>query len=383
MVATDVAVRGLTSPGRFGRFVRRAEKRGLLLAQSRENGSSWEERGCHHVHGRIRPRVGKDAAKKRSKIAIQNRAERRGERVAQNGRARRANRRNQEEERAEKHMQKAEMEATKAENMLEHANEIKSRPKKTWFESERDKLANKKGKEAMWKTRRRFTRRRRRLEEMPSRFGEDNSKTKKKKKRKKGDDKSDDDDDDGKNASQNPSRLPSSKKGRRALAAKQRAQKENEYDDEYADSDDDTRTKTKPSRSRKVTQGVKSVKKPRTRRGYSAPRRRKLCARSKPPTPKTPPPPPPRKRARAAQRHRYNDGRRRTETETAAALWTGVVILRKRGKSTRVNPGTRKDANTPPPLRPPPPPRVVGRKSTTNTIETHRLSVESFFIPRV
>ena len=171
----------------------------------------------------------------------------------------------EEEERAEKHMQKAEMEATKAENMLEHANEIKSRPKKTWFESERDKLANKKAAaKAMGKQgvdlldddddddd----------LEEMPSRFGEDNSKTKKKKKRKKGDDKSDDDDDDGKNASQNPSRLPSSKKGRRALAAKQRAQKENEYDDEYADSDDDTRTKTKPSRSRKVTQGVKSVKK--------------------------------------------------------------------------------------------------------------------------
>ena len=168
----------------------------------------------------------------------------------------------EEEERAEKHMQKAEMEATKAENMLEHANEIKSRPKKTWFESERDKLANKKAAaKAMGKQGVDLLDDDDDLEEMPSRFGEDNSKTKKKKKRKKGDDKSDDDDDDGKNASQNPSRLPSSKKGRRALAAKQRAQKENEYDDEYADSDDDTRTKTKPSRSRKVTQGVKSVKK--------------------------------------------------------------------------------------------------------------------------
>merc|ERR1712100_819410 len=116
-----------------------------------------------------------------------------------------------EEERAEKHMQKAEMEATKAENMLEHANEIKSRPKKTWFESERDKLANKKaaakamGKQGVDLLDDDD------VEEMPSRFGEDNSKTKKKKKRKKSDDKSDDDNDDdnnnddGKNASQNPS----------------------------------------------------------------------------------------------------------------------------------------------------------------------------------
>ena len=167
----------------------------------------------------------------------------------------------EEEERAEKHMQKAEMEATKAENMLEHANEIKSRPKKTWFESERDKLANKKAAaKAMGKQGVDLLDDDDDLEEMPSRFGEDNSKTKKKKKRKKGDDKSDDDDDDGKNASQNPSRLPSSKKAA-ARWPPNKQQKENEYDDEYADSDDDTRTKTKPSRSRKVTQGVKSVKK--------------------------------------------------------------------------------------------------------------------------
>ena len=163
----------------------------------------------------------------------------------------------EEEERAEKHMQKAEMEATKAENMLEHANEIKSRPKKTWFESERDKMANKKAAaKAMGKQGIDLLEDDLELGDMPSRFGggkNDNEKNKKKRKKSDGEDE--------KESLANPSRLPSSKKGRRALAAKQRAQKENEYDDEYADSDDDTRTKTKPSRSRKVTQGVKSVKK--------------------------------------------------------------------------------------------------------------------------
>jgi len=165
----------------------------------------------------------------------------------------------EEEERAEKHMQKAEMEATKAENMLEHANEIKSRPKKTWFESERDKMANKKaaakamGKQGIDLLEDNDLE----LGDMPSRFGggkSDNEKNKKKRKKSDGEDE--------KESLANPSRLPSSKKGRRALAAKQRAQKENEYDDEYADSDDETgKTKTKTNRTRKVTQGVKSVKK--------------------------------------------------------------------------------------------------------------------------
>ena len=165
----------------------------------------------------------------------------------------------EEEERAEKHMQKAEMEATKAENMLEHANEIKSRPKKTWFESERDKMANKKaaakamGKQGIDLLEDNDLE----LGDMPSRFGggkNDNEKNKKKRKKSDGEDE--------KESLANPSRLPSSKKGRRALAAKQRAQKENEYDDEYADSDDETgKTKTKTNRTRKVTQGVKSVKK--------------------------------------------------------------------------------------------------------------------------
>ena len=165
----------------------------------------------------------------------------------------------EEEERAEKHMQKAEMEATKAENMLEHANEIKSRPKKTWFESERDKMANKKaaakamGKQGIDLLEDNDLE----LGDMPSRFGggkNDNEKNKKKRKKS--------EEEDEKESLANPSRLPSSKKGRRALAAKQRAQKENEYDDEYADSDDETgKTKTKTNRARKVTQGVKSVKK--------------------------------------------------------------------------------------------------------------------------
>lgn len=155
-------------------------------------------------------------------------------------------------------MQKAEMEATKAENMLEHANEIKSRPKKTWFESERDKMANKKAAaKAMGKQGIDLLEDDLELGDMPSRFGggkNDNEKNKKKRKKSDGEDE--------KESLANPSRLPSSKKGRRALAAKQRAQKENEYDDEYADSDDETgKTKTKINRTRKVTQGVKSVKK--------------------------------------------------------------------------------------------------------------------------
>ena len=43
------------------------------------------------------------------------------------------------EERAEKHLARAEMEAIKAENLMEHQKEIHSRPQKTWFQSEREK----------------------------------------------------------------------------------------------------------------------------------------------------------------------------------------------------------------------------------------------------
>ncbi|GMN35811.1 hypothetical protein TIFTF001_005536 [Ficus carica] len=44
-----------------------------------------------------------------------------------------------QEERVEKALRKAEMEATKAENMIVHKDEIFSRPKRTWFETEKQK----------------------------------------------------------------------------------------------------------------------------------------------------------------------------------------------------------------------------------------------------
>lgn len=44
-----------------------------------------------------------------------------------------------QEEREERALRKAEMEANKAQNMVEHKDEIYSRPKRTWFESDRDK----------------------------------------------------------------------------------------------------------------------------------------------------------------------------------------------------------------------------------------------------
>ncbi|KAL6851939.1 hypothetical protein ACP4OV_020124 [Aristida adscensionis] len=44
------------------------------------------------------------------------------------------------EEREEREIRKAEMEMTKAENMIAHRNEIYSRPKRTWFATEREKM---------------------------------------------------------------------------------------------------------------------------------------------------------------------------------------------------------------------------------------------------
>ncbi|KAG7011071.1 DEAD-box ATP-dependent RNA helicase 28, partial [Cucurbita argyrosperma subsp. argyrosperma] len=44
-----------------------------------------------------------------------------------------------QEEREERALRKAEMEATKAENMIVHQEEIFSRPKKTWFITEKEK----------------------------------------------------------------------------------------------------------------------------------------------------------------------------------------------------------------------------------------------------
>ena len=48
------------------------------------------------------------------------------------------------EEREEKELRKAEMEVSKMQNVLEHEDEIKARPAKTWFQSERQKQAIKK-----------------------------------------------------------------------------------------------------------------------------------------------------------------------------------------------------------------------------------------------
>lgn len=49
-----------------------------------------------------------------------------------------------EEEKAERILQKAEKEATRAENLVKHAKEIKSRPKKEWFQSNKQKTDSKK-----------------------------------------------------------------------------------------------------------------------------------------------------------------------------------------------------------------------------------------------
>ena len=49
-----------------------------------------------------------------------------------------------EEEKAERALQKAEKEATRAENMIQHAKEIKSRPKKEWFQNSKQKNESKK-----------------------------------------------------------------------------------------------------------------------------------------------------------------------------------------------------------------------------------------------
>ncbi|KAI4306069.1 hypothetical protein L6164_029380 [Bauhinia variegata] len=58
-----------------------------------------------------------------------------------------------QEEREEIALRKAEMEATKAENMIAHKEEIYSRPKRTWFQTEKEKkLAAKAAKVSMDKT---------------------------------------------------------------------------------------------------------------------------------------------------------------------------------------------------------------------------------------
>ncbi|KAL2871947.1 putative ATP-dependent RNA helicase DRS1 [Aspergillus lucknowensis] len=49
-----------------------------------------------------------------------------------------------EEEKLEKQLSQAEMQVTKSENLIKHEAEIKSRPKRTWFETEREKRVAKK-----------------------------------------------------------------------------------------------------------------------------------------------------------------------------------------------------------------------------------------------
>lgn len=49
----------------------------------------------------------------------------------------------QAEEKEEKQMQQVEMQVQKGENLIQHEAEIKGRPKRTWFETERDKVAAK------------------------------------------------------------------------------------------------------------------------------------------------------------------------------------------------------------------------------------------------
>ena len=61
-----------------------------------------------------------------------------------------------EEEKVEKEIERATMEATRADNLIKHGNEIKARKKRTWFQSEKEKkttrmkdLASKKAKNNM------------------------------------------------------------------------------------------------------------------------------------------------------------------------------------------------------------------------------------------
>ena len=44
-----------------------------------------------------------------------------------------------QEEKTEKQFSQAEMQFTKGENLMKHGHEIMSRPKRTWFETEKDK----------------------------------------------------------------------------------------------------------------------------------------------------------------------------------------------------------------------------------------------------
>ncbi len=124
------------------------------------------------------------------------------------------------EERTERQLQKAEMEANKASNLLEHAAEIKSRPAKTWFQSEREKRNVQKNALKAMET-----------AEMDLMDKGSHKRAGKRKQQASG-----------------PDRLPDSKRARRKLAMERLYAKEREGDDGDA------------SRGIRVTKGVKSIK---------------------------------------------------------------------------------------------------------------------------
>jgi ATP-dependent RNA helicase DDX27 len=124
------------------------------------------------------------------------------------------------EERTERQLQKAEMEANKASNLLEHAAEIKSRPAKTWFQSEREKRNVQKNALKAMET-----------AEMDLMDKGSHKRAGKRKQQASG-----------------PDRLPDSKRARRKLAMERFYAKEREGDDGDA------------SRGIRVTKGVKSIK---------------------------------------------------------------------------------------------------------------------------
>ena len=124
------------------------------------------------------------------------------------------------EERTERQLQKAEMEANKASNLLEHAAEIKSRPAKTWFQSEREKRNVQKNALKAMET-----------AEMDLLDKKSHKRAGKRKQEASG-----------------PDRLPDSKRARRKLAMERLYAKEREGDDDDA------------PRGIRVTKGVKSIK---------------------------------------------------------------------------------------------------------------------------